>query len=170
MPSCFHHVQFFMTPWTVAHQAPLFEGFSRQEYWSRLLENLWPRICLPAKLSFRFDGGIKICTDQIRSVTQSCPTLCDPMNRSTPGLPVHHQLPEFTQTHVHWVSDAIQPSHPLTSPSPFDKQNLNKRIQHHQISFATNTEETSVGRKETSNLKQPSYTYRLLSKSRVIWI
>ena len=56
-------------------------------------------------------------TDQIRSVAQSCPTLCDPMNRSTPGLPVHHQLPEFTQTHVHRVSDAIQTSHPLSSPS-----------------------------------------------------
>ena len=54
---------------------------------------------------------------QFSSVTQSCPTLCDPMNRSTPGLPVHHQLPEFTQTHVHRVSDAIQPSHPLSSPS-----------------------------------------------------
>ena len=47
-----------------------------------------------------------------------CPTLCNPMNRSTPGLPVHHQLPEFTQTHVHWVGDAIQLSHPLSSPSP----------------------------------------------------
>ena len=57
-------------------------------------------------------------SDQIRSVAQSCPTLCDPMNRSTPGLPVHHQLPEFTQTHVHGVSDAIQPSHPLLTPSP----------------------------------------------------
>ena len=54
----------------------------------------------------------------LSSVTQSCPTLCDPMNCSTPGLPVHHQLPEFTQTHVHWVGDAIQPSHPLSSPSP----------------------------------------------------
>ena len=53
---------------------------------------------------------------QFISVAQSCPTLCDPMNRSTPGLPVHHQLPESTQTHVH--SDAIQPSHPLSSPSP----------------------------------------------------
>ena len=52
------------------------------------------------------------------SVAQSCPTLCDPMNRSTPGLPVHHQLPEFTQTHVHRVSDAIQSSHPRLSPSP----------------------------------------------------
>ena len=50
--------------------------------------------------------------------TQSCPTLCDPMNHSTPGLPVHHQLQEFTQTHVHQVSDAIQPSHPLSSPFP----------------------------------------------------
>ena len=55
---------------------------------------------------------------QFSSVTQSCPTLCDPMNRGTPGLPVHHQLLEFTQTHVHRVSDAIQPSHPLSSPSP----------------------------------------------------
>ena len=55
----------------------------------------------------------------VSSVTQSCPTLCDPKNRSTPGLPVHHQLPEYThQTHVHRVSDAIQPSHPLSSPSP----------------------------------------------------
>ena len=53
---------------------------------------------------------------QFSSVAQSCPTLCDPMNRSTPGLPVHHHLPEFTQTHVHRVSDAIQPSHPLLSP------------------------------------------------------
>ena len=55
---------------------------------------------------------------QFSSVTQSCLTLCDPMNRSMPGLPVHHQLPEFTQTHVHRVGDAIQPSHPLLSPSP----------------------------------------------------
>ena len=55
---------------------------------------------------------------QIRSIAQSCPTLCGPMNRSTPGLPVHHQPPEFTQTHIHRVSDAIQPSHPLSSPSP----------------------------------------------------
>jgi len=55
---------------------------------------------------------------QFSSVAQSCPTLRDPMNRSTPGLPVHHQLPEFTETHVHRVGDAIQPSHPLSSPSP----------------------------------------------------
>ena len=55
---------------------------------------------------------------QFSSVTQSCPTLWDPMNCSTPGLPVHHQLPEFTQTYVHRVCDAIQPSHPRSSPSP----------------------------------------------------
>ena len=55
---------------------------------------------------------------QFSSVAQSCPTLCQPMNHSMPGLPVHHQLPEFTQTHVHRVSDAIQPSHPLSSRSP----------------------------------------------------
>ena len=57
-------------------------------------------------------------TYQLSSVTQSSPTLCDPMNRSTPGLPVHHQLLGFTQTHVHRVGDATQPSHPLLSASP----------------------------------------------------
>ena len=67
-------------------------------------------VCLGFNFQFLFN--------QIRSVAQSCPTPCDPMNRSTPGLPVHHQLPEFTETHVHRVSDAIQPSHPLSSPSP----------------------------------------------------
>jgi len=59
-----------------------------------------------------------ISSVQFSSVAQSCPTLCDPMNYSTPGLPVHHQLLEFTQTHVHQVGDAIQPSHPLSSPFP----------------------------------------------------
>ena len=65
---------------------------------------------------------------QFSSVAQSCPTLCDPMNHSTPGLPVHHQLPEFTQTHVHRVGDAIQPSHPLSpfppAPNPSQHQSL----------------------------------------------
>ena len=56
--------------------------------------------------------------NQFSSVTQACPTLCHTMNSSMPGLPVHHQLPEFTQTHAHRVGDAIQPSHPLSSPSP----------------------------------------------------
>ena len=58
---------------------------------------------------------VSVSPVQFSSVAQSCPTLCDPMNCSTPGLPVHHQLPEFTQTHVHRISDAIQPSHPLSS-------------------------------------------------------
>ena len=66
--------------------------------------------------------GLLIChykiSIQFSSVAQSCPTLCNPMTPSTPGLPVHHQLPEFTQTHVHWVGDTIQASHSLSSPSP----------------------------------------------------
>ena len=67
---------------------------------------------------FPDDVILYIRSDQSRSVTQSCPTLQDPMNRSTSGLPVHHQLPEFTETPVHRVSDDIQPSHSLSSPSP----------------------------------------------------
>ena len=61
---------------------------------------------------------------QFSSVTQSCPTLCNPKNHSMPGLPVHHQLLELTQTHIHRVSDAIQPSHPLSSPSPLAPKSL----------------------------------------------
>ena len=64
------------------------------------------------------DLGIWSQSVQFSSVAQSCLTLCDPMNRSTPGLPVHHRLPEFTQTHVNRVGDAIQPSCPLSTPSP----------------------------------------------------
>ena len=69
-------------------------------------------------ISFISNNLIINYNQSVSSVSQSCLTLCDPMNRSTPGLPVRHQLPEFTQTHVHRVSDAIQPSHPLSSPSP----------------------------------------------------
>ena len=65
-----------------------------------------------------FNKNTVVCSVQLSPVAQSCPTLCDPINHSTPGLPVHHQLLEFTQSHVHWVGDAIQPSHPLLSPSP----------------------------------------------------
>ena len=72
---------------------------------------------LVAFASFPFGWSLAVAS-QFSSVAQSCPTLCDPMNRSTPGLPVHHHLPEFTQTHVHRVRDAIQPSHPGLSPSP----------------------------------------------------
>ena len=75
------------------------------------------------------EDHLAVSSVQFSSVTQSCPTPCDPMNCNTPGLPVHHQFPEFTQTHVHQVSDAIQPSHPLLSPSspvpnPFQHQGL----------------------------------------------
>ena len=76
---------------------------------------------MPHFISFRISGVLSasyLVCDRFSSVAQSCLTLCDPMNHSTPGLPVHHQLPEFIQTHVHGVSDAIQPSHPLSSPSP----------------------------------------------------
>ena len=68
-----------------------------------------------SQLIFLFYSRVQF---QFSSVTQSCPTLGNPMNHSTPGFPVHHQLPEFTQTHVHRVDDAMQPSHPLSSPSP----------------------------------------------------
>ena len=101
-------------------------GFSWLEYWSR-----WP---FPSQGDLSNPGteprSPALQTDaipaeppgkslyQYSSVAQSCQTLCDPMNHRTPGLPVHHKLPEFTQTHAHWVSDAIQPSHPLSSPSP----------------------------------------------------
>ena len=73
----------------------------------------WSTTCKRMKLEHFLTPSV-----QFSSVAQSCPTLCDPMNHSTPGLPVHHQLPEVTQTHVHRVSNAIQPSHPLSSPSP----------------------------------------------------
>ena len=72
----------------------------------------WPREFL------FFSPGTTLLHWVSENVSQLCPTLLDPMNRNTPGLPVHHQLPEFTQTHVHWIGDAIQSSHPLFSPSP----------------------------------------------------
>ena len=70
---------------------------------------------IPRERPIKFLCAVSV---QFSSVAPSCPTLCDPMNRSMPGLPVHHQLLEFTQTNIHRVSDAIQPSHPLSSPSP----------------------------------------------------
>ena len=88
------------------------QGSSPQPFWHQglvLEKTIFPR---------KWVGGqFQDDSDQIRSVAQSCPTLCDSMNRSTPGLPVHHQLLGFTQTHVHQVIDAIQPSYPLSSPS-----------------------------------------------------
>ena len=123
-------VRLFATPWTVAYQVPQSMGFPRQECWSGLpfpspgdlpdprIKPEPPRIagrCLTISASREAPLLLSV---QFSSVAQSCPTLCDPMNHSTPGLPVHHQLPEFTQTHVHRVGDAIQPSHLLLSPSP----------------------------------------------------
>ena len=88
----------------------------------RVFSNKWNLpIRLPKYWSFSIsppNGYSRLISFQSSSVTQSCPTLCDPMDCSTPSLPVHHQLLEFTQIHVHWVSDAIQPSHPLLSPTP----------------------------------------------------
>ena len=103
-------------------------GFSKQEYWNALPYpppgNLPNPGIKPRSLALKGDSllseppGKPTTVIQFSSVAQSCPSLCDPVNNSTPGLPVHHQLPEFTQTHVHRVSDAIQPSHPLLPPSP----------------------------------------------------
>ena len=86
---------------------------------SSCLQSLPASGSFPMSQLFAWGGESQIVElSQFSSVTQSCPTLWDSMNCSTPGLPVHHQLPEFTQTHVHRVGDAIQPSHPLSSPSP----------------------------------------------------
>ena len=76
------------------------------------------RECKIVKLVWKILEKVYEVSVQFSSVVQSCLTLCDPMNRSTPGLPVHHRLLEFTQTHIHRVGDAFQPSHPLSSPSP----------------------------------------------------
>ena len=80
--------------------------------------SLVPVGCTPGTTSLCWLCILQFSLVQFSSVAQSCPTLCNPMDCNTPGLPVHHQLLEFTQTHVHWVGDAIQPSHPLSSPSP----------------------------------------------------
>ena len=105
-------------------QAPLTMGFSRQEYWSGLpgtppgdLPNPGIKPSLLGLLHWQVDS-LPSVPPQFSSVTWSCPALCDPVDCSTPGLPVHHQLPEPIQTHVPRISDAIQPSHPLSFPSP----------------------------------------------------
>ena len=78
----------------------------------------WTSFSTPVSSVFYHLLDGEITMERFSSVAQSCPTLCDPMDCSTPGLPVHHQLPELAQTHVHLVGDGIQPSHPLSSPSP----------------------------------------------------
>ena len=104
----FHQPGLFIGFWAVSSQTPY-------TYLSVILSDPPPtkefHLLIPKACSI-------FSSVQFSSVAQSCPTLCNPMNRSTPGLPVHHQLPDITQTHVHRVSDAILPSHPLSSPSP----------------------------------------------------
>ena len=97
-------------------------------YWASQKVHLsCPMSCWKIQINFNFFGLPYVygcihmyiyISVQFNSVTQSCLTLCDPMDCSTPGFPVHHQFPELAQIHVHWVSDANQPSHPLSSPSP----------------------------------------------------
>ena len=83
---------------------------------SQILSNFLMLICSLA-CAYLSTLEVQLQKSKFSSIAQSCPTLCDPMNCSMPGLPIHHQLLEFTQTHVHWVGDAIQPSHSLSSPS-----------------------------------------------------
>ena len=85
---------------------------------AKILKYYFRRLAITSFLLLIIQLVRPLSSVQFSSVAQLCPTLCDPMNRSTPSLPVHHQLPEFTQTHVHRVSDAIQQSHPLSPPSP----------------------------------------------------
>ena len=100
-------------------QSSAFQNISHHLCWLELLPDTHPRPVLRGMVQASDSQlWLRLNSVQFSSVAQSCPTLCGPMNRSTPGLPVHHQLPQFTQTHVHRVSDAIQPSHPLSSPFP----------------------------------------------------
>ena len=118
-------VQLSVTPWTVAQQAPLSMGFPRQEYRSGLPsptpgDLLNPGMELTSHgfpaLAGRFFTISPTC--HCCSIPQSCLTVCDPMDCSTPGFPVLHHLPEFTQTYVHWAGEAIQPFHSLLPSSP----------------------------------------------------
>jgi len=112
----------FSAPLKLPHEADTSEKYKSGHLFKKF--NLGDLIFLSINLSHT--PNLKIINHQaldlkagpVRSVPQSRLTLCDPINHSTPGLPVYHQLPEFTETHVHWVSDAIQPSHPLSPPSP----------------------------------------------------
>ena len=108
LPSIFPRIRAFSNESTLLYEVA--------KYWSFSF-SISPSSEYSGLISFRIDR-FDLLDVQFSSVTQSCLTLCNPMNHSTPGLPVHHQLLESTQTHVHCVSDAIQPYHPLSSPSP----------------------------------------------------
>ena len=136
------HVWLFVTPWTAAHQASLSFTISPSLFKLMSIKSVIPSnhliLCRPLLLPhsifpsirvFSSESALPIRWPEYREASasvlpvnakslQSCPTLCEPMDFGTPGLPVHHQLPEPTQTHVHPVGDTIQPSHPLLSPSP----------------------------------------------------
>ena len=99
-------------------RARILERVAISSYRGSSIPRDWTRVFCTADKFFTTGPWGKQINYQFSSVSQSCPTLCDPMNRSTPGLPVHHHLPELTQTQVHRVGDAIQPSHPLSAPSP----------------------------------------------------
>ena len=99
---------------------PFWDGFLSLSIFFTVISNVTVNILINSSCFHALFYQNEFLKVELLSVQFSCSVVsfCDPMNRSTPGLPVHHQLPEFTQTHVHWVSDAIQPSHPLSSPSP----------------------------------------------------
>ena len=101
--------------------------------------------------------------DSVKSVAQPCLTLCNPTDCSTPGLPVHHQLLEFTQAHVHWVGDAIQPSHPLSSPSPpaYSLSQHQGLLQHH-------SSKASIFQHSAFFIDQLSYPYMTTGKTRAL--
>ena len=120
--SDFHfHFDYFMLSTFSSSFSGFYNAFSVFTFNFSEIYKALPTLCcwnLPHKILYIYFTFNLSMPFQFSSVAQSRLTLCDPMNRSTPGLPVHHQLLEFTQTHIHRVSDAIQPSHPLLSPSP----------------------------------------------------
>ena len=163
--SHFSRVRLCATPQMAAQEAPPSLGFSKEEHWSGLP--------FPSSVHESEKVGLKlniqktkimasgpISSVQFSSVAQSCPTLCDPMNRSTPDLPVHHQLQEFTQTHVHRVSDTIQPSHPRSSPSPpalnlSCHQGLFQSIQFSSVQFSRSVMSDSLRPHESQHARPP---------------
>ena len=120
----------------------------------------------PVIVLLQFSSGESpfLSSVQFSSVPQSCLTLCDPMDCSTPGFPVHHQLPEFSQTYVHWVGDAIQPSYPLSSPSP--AFNLSQ----HQGLFKWVSSSHQVAKVWEFQLQHPSNEYSGLISFRMDWL
>ena len=109
---CHPTISSFVVPFSRLQSFPASGSFSMSEF---LTPGGQSTRALVSASASQFFASVQF---KFSSVTQSCLALCDPMDRSTPGLPVHHQLLEFTHTHAHWVGDAIQPSHPLSSPSP----------------------------------------------------